>query len=212
MRRVANLDPQYWIEQGGYLGVFLMMLAETVFPPIPSEVIMSLAGVQAAHGNMSLVGVILSGTSGAMLGNILWYELARFLGLDRFRPFIRKFGRILTLDWKEVERADHFFDRFDRWFVCLGRMIPTIRSLVSIPAGLFGMPRIPFLIWSTIGTAGWTAGLAIAGYLLGRRWADVDKYLGPVSTFVVIAVLVYYVFRVITWKPSDSDRGRNNAA
>lgn len=202
-----DIDPQHWIEQGGYLGVFLMMLGETVFPPIPSEVIMSLAGLQAAHGTMSLAGVIASGTGGAMLGNILWYELARALGIDRFRPFVRRFGRVLTLDWKEVERADHFFDRYDRWFVFLGRMIPTVRSLVSIPAGLFGMKRIPFLIWSTIGTAGWTAGLAIAGYLLGQRWTDVDKYISPLSKVVIVILVVWYVFRVLTWKRSDSADG-----
>jgi len=189
------------IEQSGYLGVFLLMLAETVFPPIPSEVIMSLSGLQAQRGTMTLWGAIAAGTAGAMLGNIFWYALARWLGVERFYPLVDRFGRLLTLDRKEVERADHFFDRFERWFVCLGRMVPTIRSLVSVPAGLFGMRWRPFLIWSSIGTLGWTTALATAGYLLGRNYEDVDRYLGPVSTGVVIALVLWYFFRVLTWKP-----------
>ncbi len=190
-----------WIEQSGYLGVCFLMFLETIFPPIPSEVIMSLSGLQAQRGTMTLWGAILAGTLGAMLGNIAWYFVARWLGIDRFRPLVQRFGRLLTVDWREVERADNFFDRYDRWFVCLGRMMPTIRSLVSVPAGLFGMKPLPFVIWSTIGTAGWTSALAIAGYVLGQNWKDVDKYLGPASTGVVAILLAWYLFRVATWKP-----------
>lgn len=190
------------IEQSGYLGVFLLMIAETVFPPIPSEIIMSLAGLQAQRGTMTLWGAIAAGTAGAMIGNIIWYIAARALGIERFHPFIDRYGRYLTLDWKELKRADHFFDRWERWFVCLGRMVPTIRSLVSIPAGLFGMRFRPFLIWSTIGTAGWTTLLALAGYLLGQRYAEVDRWLGPVSTGVIGLLLAWYLFRVATWKPT----------
>lgn len=190
-----------WIEEAGYLGVAALMFLETVFPPIPSEVIMSLSGLQAQRGAMTLVGVIAAGTAGAMVGNIVWYLVARALGIDRFRPFVRRFGRVLTLDWREVERADNFFDRHERWFVCLGRMVPTIRSLVSVPAGLFGMKPLPFLLWSTLGTAGWTGALATAGYVLGQQWRDVDKYLGPLSIGVLVVLLAWYLFRVATWKP-----------
>jgi membrane protein DedA with SNARE-associated domain len=189
------------IAQGGYAGIAFLMFLETVFPPIPSEVIMSLAGVNAAKGTLSLPLVIACGTFGAMAGNVCWFVFARTLGIERFRPIVDRFGRILTLDWAEVERADHFFDRWDRWFVFFGRMVPTIRSLVSIPAGLFGMGWGPFLFWSTLGTAGWTGALATAGYLLGRNVDDVERYLGPVSTGVVVALVLWYFFRVFTWKP-----------
>lgn len=191
-----------WIESAGYWGVAFLMFLETVFPPIPSEVIMSLSGLQAQRGTMTLWGAILAGTCGAMAGNTVWYVIARALGVDRFRPIVERFGRVLTLDWKEVARADSFFDRYDRWFVCFGRMVPTIRSLVSVPAGLFGMPLVPFLVWSTLGTLGWTAALATAGFVLGRNYEDVDKYLGPVSTGVIVVLVLWYLFRVITWKPS----------
>lgn len=190
------------IEQSSYLGVAFLMLLETVFPPIPSEVIMSLSGLQASRGTMTLWGVILAGTFGAMVGNTFWYVVARALGIERFHPLVDKFGRYLTVDWKEVKRADHFFDRYERWFVCIGRMVPTIRSLVSIPAGLFGMRWKPFLMYSTIGTFGWTTLLATTGYLLGQNYTEVDKYLGPVSTGVIVVLVLWYLFRVITWKPS----------
>ncbi|MDB5661806.1 MAG: hypothetical protein JWM38_304 [Sphingomonas bacterium] len=189
------------IEQSGYLGVALLMFLETVFPPIPSEVIMSIAGVQAAKGTMSLPIVILAGTAGAMAGNIVWFVLARALGLARLRPLVDRFGRFLTMDWREVEQADRFFDRYDKWFVFFGRMMPTIRSLVSIPAGLFGMGWTSFLIASTLGTLGWTGALAYAGYVLGQNYSDIDKYLGPASTAVIAALVLWYLFRVVTWKP-----------
>lgn len=189
------------IEQSSYLGVMLLMFLETVFPPIPSEIIMSLAGLQAARGTMTLWGAIVAGTIGAMAGNIAWYAFARWLGYDRFQPLIDRYGRWLTLDWREIKRADAFFDRYDKWFVFLGRMLPTVRSLVSIPAGLFEMPWKPFLFWSTLGTFGWTAGLATAGYILGSNYEDVDRYLGPISTGVIVVLLLWYVIRVLTWKP-----------
>ena len=188
------------IEQSGYLGVFLLMFLETIFPPIPSEVIMSLSGLQASRGTMSLPMVILAGTAGAMLGNTAWYMAARSLGIDRVRPLVERFGRFLTVDWKEVERADKMFDRWDKWFVMIGRMMPTIRSLVSVPAGLFGMRWVPFLICSAIGTAGWTGALATAGYLLGRNYGQVDKVLGPMSTAIIVTLVTWYLYRVLTWR------------
>lgn len=189
------------IGEAGYGTIYLLMLLETVFPPIPSELIMPLAGMRSADDGLSLPLVIAAGTGGAMTGNLFWYTLARWLGLDRFRGFVRRFGRVLTLDWKSVERADDFFDRYAAWFVCLGRMVPTIRSLVSIPAGLFGMPLLPFLLWSTLGSLGWTSLLAVAGYLLGRHADDVEQYVGPVSLGVIALLVGWYVVRLVTWKP-----------
>lgn len=191
------------IEQSGYLGVAFLMFAETVFPPIPSEVIMSLAGLQAARGTMTLPGVIACGTLGAMLGNTFWYLLSRALGIERFRPFIQRWGRWLTLDWSEVQRADKWFQSHGQAFVFFGRLLPTIRSLVSIPAGLLHMSLSRFLFWSTLGTAGWTALLAVAGYSLGQRYGEIEHYIGPVSTAIVILLVLWYGFRVLTWKPKS---------
>jgi membrane protein DedA with SNARE-associated domain len=188
------------IEQTGYVGVFLLMFLETVFPPVPSEVIMPLAGLGAARGQMSLWGVILSGTGGAMFGNFFWYLLARVVGIKRFRPFIERHGRWLTLDWYDVEKAERLFGRFGGAVVGLGRMLPTIRSVVSIPAGLLHMRLKTFLFWSTVGTAGWSSALAIAGYMLGQQFRDIEKVVGPLSAIVIAAIVVAYLWRQLTWR------------
>jgi len=189
------------IEQSGYFGIAFLMFLETVFPPIPSEVIMPVAGLEAAKGEMLLWAVIASGTGGAMLGNYAWYLLARTIGIDRFKPLIDRWGRWLTIDWPEIERADRMFERHGAAFVFFGRMLPTLRSLISIPAGLLRMNPASFLFWSTIGTAGWTALLATAGYGLGRQYAEVETWIGPVSTAIVVLIVGGYFWRVLTWRP-----------
>jgi membrane protein DedA with SNARE-associated domain len=188
------------IEQSGYLGVAFLMFLETIFPPIPSEIIMPVAGLQAARGQLSLAGVIASGTAGAMLGNYFWYLAARVVGVDRFRPFIERHGRWLTLDWPEIQRAERMFGQYGAAFVFFGRMLPTLRSLISIPAGLLRMRLWTFVVWSTIGTAGWTTLLATAGWSLGRRFGEIEEIIGPVSTAVVVLIVVSYLWRVVTWK------------
>ncbi|HEX8224907.1 MAG TPA: DedA family protein [Allosphingosinicella sp.] len=188
------------IDQTGYVGIFLLMFLETVFPPIPSEVIMPVAGARAARGPMSLWGVIASGTGGAMLGNLFWYALARVIGMKRFRPFIENYGRWLTMDWGDVEKAEKLFGRFGGAIVSIGRMLPTIRSVISIPAGLLHMRLKTFLLWSTLGTAIWTAVLATAGWGLGMAFDDIEKILGPLSTGIIVLIVAAYLWRQLTWR------------
>jgi membrane protein DedA with SNARE-associated domain len=188
------------IEQSGYLGVGFLMFLETVFPPIPSEVIMPLAGVAAAQARMSLPVAIAAGTAGAMLGNIVWYLAARALGHDRLRPIIRRHGKWLTLSWRDVERAHDWFDRHGVAFVLVGRLIPTVRSLVSIPAGLLDMRFRNFLVASTVGTALWTTVLAAAGYKLKENFADIDQVISPISNGVLILLVVAYAWRLLSHK------------
>lgn len=193
------------IEQSGYLGVAFLMFLETVFPPIPSEVIMSIAGVAAGQGRLSLPWVIAAGTTGAMLGNIVWYLAARALGILRLRPIIHHYGRWVTMSWAEVQRAERWFATHGTWFVFLGRMVPTVRSLVSIPAGLLKMRFKSFVIASTMGTAGWTAALAFAGYKLGQRYTDINALLGPASNVVLVLLVAGYIYRVWTHRDIDPD-------
>ena len=190
------------IEQTGYWGVTLLMLLETMFPPIPSEVIMSIAGMHAGQGKMSLPLVILFGTAGAMVGNYFWYLVARLIGIDRFKTMIERYGRWLTLDWPEVERARQLFERYGGPIVGIGRMLPTLRSLMSIPAGLLRMRQSTFLIWSTIGTAGWTSIIAIGGWVLGQNFKNIEAIVGPISIAVIVMIVVAYLWRVITWRPA----------
>lgn len=191
------------IEQAGYLGIAFLMFLETIFPPIPSEVIMPVAGVTAAKGQLALPWVIASGTAGAMLGNIVWYLAARALGVIRLRPFIDRHGRWLTMSWHEVERAERWFARQGAFYVFLGRMLPTVRSLVSVPAGLLRMRFKTFLIASTLGTAGWTAMLAYAGFKLRENFTDVDEWLGPISNAILLTLAIGYLWRLWTFRPPE---------
>lgn len=191
------------VDWAGYWGVALLMLLETVFPPVPSEVIMTVAGVSAARGNMTLEGTILAGTAGAMLGNWFWYWLAIKFGEARMHVSIDKYSRWLTLDWDEIERGERLFEQRGTIIVLVARMIPTLRSLISIPAGLFKMSLRRFLVFSTIGTMGWSAALAGAGYFLGTQFGDVEKWLGPLSAVVIGLIALTYLWRVITWKPKE---------
>lgn len=192
-----------WIQQAvdqlGYFGVAVLMFAETVFPPLPSEVIMPLAGLRAARGTLSLPGVIVAGACGAMTGNVAWYLVARAIGVRRLRGLVDRHGRWLTLDWNDVEHGQTWFRRHGAAFVCVGRMVPTVRSIVSIPAGLLRMPFPRFFVWSTLGTTAWTAALAIAGNLLGQRYTAVDRYVGPVSAGIILVLAAWYLWRVATW-------------
>lgn len=191
------------VAQGGYWGVALLMFLETVFPPVPSEVIMTVAGVSASRGNMTFTGVVASGTAGAMLGNYLWFLLAIKFGKRRLQRFLEKHGRWLTLHWTDVERGELLFKKHGSIIILVARMLPTFRSLISIPAGLFKMSHRRFLVFSTIGTAGWSAALAGAGYAVGSQFADVEKILGPLSTVIIVLIVIGYLWRLLKRKPRE---------
>lgn len=188
------------IAQLGYLGIAALMFAETVFPPLPSEVIMPLAGMEAGRGVMALPGVIAAGTAGAMAGNIAWYLVARALGITRFDVLIERYGRWLTISRNDVDRGQRLFANGGALFVCVGRLVPTIRSIVSIPAGLLAMPFGQFVIWSLLGTTAWTSILAVAGSGLGQGYGAVERFVGPISLGIIILLVVAYVWRVATWR------------
>ena len=195
------------IEQTGYLGIGFLMFLETIFPPIPSEVIMPVAGLAAGQGKLHYGLVVASGTSGAMLGNIVWYLAARALGIDRLEPIVRRWGRWLTITWPELLRSEKWFRKNGAIFVLVGRLMPTIRSLVSVPAGLLKMRFRTFFIASTIGTAAWTALLAGAGYKLGQNYQDVDKVIGPASNAILVLLAIGYVHRLWTHRGIDPASG-----
>ncbi len=185
------------LESTSYFGVFLLMLIENVFPPIPSELIMPLAGYLAAQGTLSLIGVIIAGTIGSVLGALLWYWIGLRIGTKRLCRFARKHGHWLTLDEAEVDRAVDWFDRYGWWAVFFGRMVPAVRTLISVPAGLAEMPMLPFLAVTTLGSALWVTLLTVAGYLLEGGFRAVEDWLNPVSNLVVAALVLWYLYRVV---------------
>lgn len=197
------------IEQWGYAGVFALMLAETLFPPIPSEIIMPLAGIAASQGTLSLPGTIAAGTAGAMTGNVFWYALARWLGAARFERIVARHGHWLTMTPDDLTRVRRWFASRGGWAVGLGRMLPTIRSLISIPAGLIDMRWPKFVAWSTAGTLAWTAALAAAGHALGASsFGTIEDIVGPLSNAVVALAVLVYVYRLVTFSRRRAAQAR----
>lgn len=192
------------IESLGYAGVVLLMFLENLFPPIPSEVVMPLSGYTAAQGQLSIVGVIVAGTFGSVLGALFWFYIARWLGEDRLKGWTRRYGRWITLGPKDVDKADDWFDRYGGWVVFFGRLIPTVRTLVAIPAGLFEMNLWLYLVLTTVGSAIWTAALALVGWWLGSNWDTVGSYIDPVTYAIMAAIVVLYVYRVVTFDASEA--------
>jgi membrane protein DedA with SNARE-associated domain/uncharacterized membrane protein YkvA (DUF1232 family) len=185
------------VSEGGYAGILLMMLAENIFPPIPSELIMPLAGFVAARGELDPVLVVLAGTLGSVLGALPWYYAGMWLGERRVCAFAAHHGRWLTLGEQEIGQAMRWFERHGRIAVLVGRVVPTVRTLISLPAGMARMPLLPFLIYSSIGTLLWTAALTAAGFLLQSGYQQVAGYVDLVSKAIIGLIVVIYLWRVL---------------
>jgi len=193
-----------FLETSGYLGVFALMALENVFPPIPSELIMPFAGFVAARGDLHVAGVLLAGTAGSIAGALPWYYAARIYGKERLEKFADKHARWMTVTHGEIDHALEAFERHGRKVVLFGRLIPAIRTLISVPAGLACMPLGQFLLFSTVGSLIWTGILTGAGYLLESQYERVAEYVDPVSKAILIGLVLWYVYRVITWKPAKA--------
>ena len=187
------------IDWGGYAGVFLLSLVETIILPLPSELILPIAGMRAANGPLDLGGAILASTAGSMTGNMIWYWAARSIGPARLRSFVDLYGRWLAIDWRDIERVGQLFHRFGPAIVFSGRLVPGVRTFVSIPAGLVRMKWVGFAFWSTIGTLLFAAVLAGAGYFAGSRLSWIEALAGPVSSAVVGGIILLYLWRQVTW-------------
>ncbi len=180
----------------GYVGIALLMFAENLFPPIPSELIMPLAGFTVAQGKMNFVLAVVAGLAGTMLGALPWYYAGKLLGEERLKSLADKYGKWITVSSRDIDKADNWFDRHGSKAVFLGRLVPGIRTIISLPAGLSEMHLVPFLIYSTIGSALWIFGLTYAGYLLGDNYDLVDEYLGPVSKIVLATLIIGFAIWV----------------
>jgi membrane protein DedA with SNARE-associated domain len=189
------------IEKGGYLAIAVLMCLENVFSPIPSELIMPLAGFAAAGGKLSIAGVVAAGTAGSLAGALFWFWIGRAIGPDRLKVFARRHGRWLTLHPSGVDRARAFFERHQAAALFFGRLVPTVRTLISVPAGIDRLPLPSFLIWTLLGTALWTALLAGAGYVLQGQYQRVADWVNPVSNVIFGALVLSYACRLIRFRP-----------
>ncbi len=191
-----------FIEQYGYLGIAALMALENIFPPLPSELIMPFAGFSTAQGSLSFAGVVAAGTAGSLIGTLPWYAAGRWASQQRLERWVERHGRWFTLTQQQLDHARHWFERHGTRAVLLGRMVPAVRTVISVPAGVTGMALWRFLLWSAIGSALWSGLLALLGRALGTRYEAVEQWMNPVTTLIIVAVVGIYLYRVITFRKS----------
>ena len=186
----------------GYAGVAMLTFLEHLFPPIPSEVILPMAGYVAASGKLNVAAAIALGTIGSLAGATLWYVIGRRIGEQRLRAWIDRHGRWLTLSGKDIDRAKDWFERRGKAAVLIGRLIPGIRTFVSLPAGFSGMSWPVFLAYTAAGTLAWTAALIYAGVKLQQNFEMVEKYIDISTNLLFVGLGAMLVRRYIRcWRP-----------
>ena len=182
------------IDRLGATGVALLVILENVFPPIPSEIVLPFAGFVAQRGDASVVVMVFAATIGAVVGALILYGIAALIGPERLRTFVVKFGRWFGVKPADLQRAEDWFDRHAVAAVLLGRCVPLIRSVVSIPAGFRRMALAPFLLYTALGSIVWNTALIGAGAILGNQWERVEPYIATLQ-WVVVAIIAVFVVR-----------------
>ena len=193
------------VEQGGYWGIAVLMALENIFPPVPSEVIMGIGGVLVARGSLDYWPLLIVGTIGTTIGNYPWYWIGDKWGYRRLEPFARRYGRWITLDWRDIEKAAFFFERHGQWVVFFLRFSPFLRTIVSLPAGLTHMPLWRFLLFTFAGSALWNALLIEGGRRLAPLMAKYEEWSGWIIIGLIVVSIVYYIYRVLTWEPPKQE-------
>ncbi|GAA4467971.1 DedA family protein [Novipirellula rosea] len=190
----------HWIinvlEQLGAIGVGVLMLMENVFPPIPSELVMPWAGYSVSQGEMSFVAAVTAGSIGSFAGALLWYFVARWIGKARLAHWIDGYGAWLTITPADLDRLDDWFESWGAIAVLICRLVPGIRTLISIPADFSEMPMKRFSLYTAIGTVIWTAVLVLIGWWLGDNYEQLAGPLGWVSTAVIVGMFGWWVWRL----------------
>jgi membrane protein DedA with SNARE-associated domain len=197
-----------FIEHTGYAGIALLMFLENVFPPIPSEVIMPFAGLAVARGELAAVWTVLAGSAGAIAGASIWYAIGRRVGSERAEAWVGRHGRWLTFSPEQMERAEAWFRKHGPVAVFAGRLIPALRTVISMPAGLARMTLPRFLFWTSLGCVVWTACLTAAGVFLGQHYDAVGRYVQWAANLVIAGALAAYLWRLVRRRPAKDQRSR----
>jgi membrane protein DedA with SNARE-associated domain len=191
-----------FMEKFGYMGILLLIALENLFPPIPSEVILTFGGFMTTYTSMTPLGVIVVATLGSLIGAIILFYIGRLLGVERLEKIVDRWGRLLRVKKEDIRKADAWFDKYGYWAVFLCRMVPLIRSLISLPAGMSGMKLVPFLFFTTIGTIIWNTILVSVGTAVGGNWDQIVEFMDVYSNVVyaiiavtVVVVLALYIRR-----------------
>jgi membrane protein DedA with SNARE-associated domain len=194
------------IESLGYLGVALLVIAENLFPPIPSEIVLPFAGFVARRGDGSVVVMVVASTIGSVVGALVLYAIAAAIGPERIHSFVVRFGKWFGVKESDMVRAEEWFDRRSNAAVLVGRCVPLIRSLVSIPAGFRRMKFVPFITLTAVGSAVWNIALIGAGATLGDQWDRVGDYVGIFQWLVIAAI--FGVILKFAWSKVNARRAR----
>ncbi|WP_424237028.1 DedA family protein [Bhargavaea ginsengi] len=179
------------MEQFGYFGVFVLIMVENVFPPIPSEVILTFGGFMTTASSLTKVGVIGAATAGSVAGAVILYGIGLLLDVERLEKIVDRWGRVLRLTREDIHKADAWFDKYGPWTVFFCRLVPLIRSLISLPAGMSNMNFLLFLLLTTLGSLIWNTVLVSLGAAVGDNWENIVHYMDIYSNiaYAVIAVL-----------------------
>ncbi len=188
------------VETFGYSGVAFLVFVENVFPPIPSELVLALAGFTASRGESNVGGMIAAATTGSLGGALVLYGIAAWLGSERLRSLILRRERVLRITERDLDRAERWFDRWAALGVLVCRCIPLVRSLISVPAGLRRMPVVPFVLLTTVGSLAWNALFVTSGYMLGEQWHRVADAADYAQYVVLASGAGVAVVGAIAWK------------
>lgn len=187
-----------FIDQFGYLGVFLLIALENIFPPIPSELILTFSGFLTLHSDMHVIGVIIASTLGSVVGALVLYYVGRILSIERLQKLVNgKVGKLLGFKASDLDKADDWFDHHGKKVVFFARFIPVVRSLISIPAGTTNMAIMPFIIFTTLGTLIWNTVLVLLGQQAGSAWPKISAAFDSFSSIVLIALIILFVILVL---------------
>ncbi|WP_226036819.1 DedA family protein [Aquibacillus saliphilus] len=181
----------------GYMGIMFLIAIENIFPPIPSEVILTFGGFMTTTSKLSIIGVITSATAGSVIGAIVLYVIGLQLDVERLEKIVDRWGHILRITKNDIHKADAWFDKYGPWTVFFCRFVPLIRSLISVPAGMSNMNVGLFLLFTTIGTLIWNIVLVYLGASVGGSWEVIVEYMEIYSKviyallFLLVIVLLY---------------------
>lgn len=193
----------------GYPGLAAVIFIENIFAPIPSEVVLPFAGFLVASGKFTFIGILFWSTLGAVLGAIALYYIGVWADEPVVRGFVRRYGKFIGVAEKDIDRSMTFFDRYGQWVIFFGRLIPIIRSLISLPAGMNRMSLPVFLLFTTMGTLLWNTLLGGAGYYLGENWEAVlgiiDRYEKVWLVLMGVATVAFFAYRIATRKKRFAD-------
>ena len=188
------------MNQFGYIGVFLLIAIENVFPPIPSEVILLFGGFMTTYTKLNIILIIVAATLGSLLGAIILYYIGKIFNKERLKKIISgKIGKILRLKAKDIDYADKWFDTKGNKTVFFCRFIPIVRSLISIPAGMSEMPIPKFLVYTTLGSLIWNSVLVVIGNKVGENWTDILGIMDRYSHVVLILLIIIFIAFVVYW-------------